>query len=667
MVETSRASRFDAVALEYAEDEKLLVPANELDQIWRYGAADAVVLDRLGSNAWSKRRARLETEIAQTAQRLLAKVRERDSMSAPRIEPPRLEYERFVSRFPFSETPDQLQAIADTLNDLASGKHMDRLVCGDVGFGKTEVALRAAAAAAFAGKQVAVIAPTTVLVKQHVQTFQQRFAGFGVRVAAISRLVKPSEASEVKDRLARGDVRIVIGTHALLGRGIAFKNLGLLVIDEEHRFGAAQKAKLRKLAVCVHTLTLTATPIPRTLQAALVGLQQMSVIATPPTERRAIRTLLIPFEEAAVREALMREHRRGGQSFVVCPRIEDIAPMETRLTRLVPSLDILVAHGKMSAEDIDRAMLRFANGRGDVLLATNIIESGLDLPSANTMLVWRADRFGLAQLHQLRGRVGRGRVRGIVYLLTDPEIKLARVTRKRLETIEGHYHLGSGFAISSHDLDLRGAGDLLGEDQAGHIKLIGAELYRWLLDRALRAARGNPPLEAWSPELNLGLTGWIPADYVPEQDLRIEIYARLARLLKVEEMEALRDEVEDRFGPIPKSLRQLFVLARLKAECRQARIARIDAGPLGIALAFQATELRQEELERLVRRSKGMLSWVNERLVSQRATNSKTERQRLIMRLVARLASISSDPCNKLVIPCLAARTKARIASAGEA
>ena len=586
-----------------------MAPVDELDRIWRYGAGDAVGLDRLDGEAWPKRRARIEGEIAETAQRLVALTREREARSAPKLIAPSRGYERFVARFPFSETPDQLRAIGDVLADLASGRPMDRLVCGDVGFGKTEVALRAAAAVALAGKQVAIVAPTTVLVRQHLQTFRRRFAGLGVEVGHLSRLVRPAEARAVKAGLADGTVDIVIGTHALTGQGVAFKDLGLVVIDEEQRFGLAHKRKLRDLARDVHVLTLTATPIPRTLHAAMLGLQDLSVIATPPAQRRPIRTIVGPFDEASLRQALVRERRRGGQSFVVCPRIEDIEPLAKRLATLVPELAVLLAHGKMPAAEIDDAMVRFADGDGDVLLATNIIESGLDVPRANTMLVWRADRFGLAQLHQLRGRVGRGRVRGICYLMTDPEAKIGAATRKRLATLETMDRLGAGFAISARDLDARGAGDLFGEDQAGHVKLIGMGLYRHLLERALRAARGEPPPDEWSPELNLGAAGRIPADYVPEAEVRINLYARLAKLTDESDVDALGEEIEDRFGTAPEPVRELFALTRLKHLCRRAGIARLDAGPQAIAVSFRRdTERRggDRTADRRLRRAPGV-------------------------------------------------------------
>ena len=624
-IETGGATT-DLLRLTYADDATLMVPVAEMDRIWRYGAsAEAVSLDRIDGEAWAKRRAKVEAEIAESAARLVEAVRSREASSAPKLVPPRAAYERFAARFSFSETPDQSAAIAAALADLASGRPMNRLVCGDVGFGKTEVALRAAAAAALAGKQVAVIAPTTVLVRQHVQVFERRFEGFGIGIGHLSRLVGATEAKAVKAGLVDGSIRIVIGTHALAGKGVRFADLGLVVIDEEQRFGAAHKAKLRALAEDTHVLSLTATPIPRTLQAALVGLQDLSVIATPPTRRQPIRTFTIPFDDATVREALLRERRRGGQSFFVCPHIEDIEPIAKRLTDLVPELETVVIHGRMPADAIDQAMVGFADGQGDVLLATNIIESGLDVPGANTMLIWRPDRFGLAQLHQLRGRVGRGRVRGIAYLLTDPAHKLARSTRKRLETLANLDRLGAGFAISAHDLDQRGAGDLFGEDQTGHITLIGVSLYQHLLSTAVAEARGRSASGEAPPELNIDAPGHVPADYVPEAEVRINLYARLARLVGEDEVEAIEEEIRNRFGPPPAAVERLIALARLREQCRVQGISRVDAGPQAIALTFAGAP-EPDMVAHAIARSKGALAWRNDRLVWSRASDALGDR-----------------------------------------
>jgi transcription-repair coupling factor (superfamily II helicase) len=625
----------EGVRLIYKDEAKLLVPVDELERVWRYGAeGEAVTLDRLKGEAWPKRRAEIEAEIQEAARDLVAAAKARSDTAAEKISPPRRAYERFVARFPFAETPDQARAIEDVLRDLASGRPMHRLVCGDVGYGKTEVALRAAAAAALAGKQVAIVAPTTVLVRQHLNTFRRRFAGTGVVVEQLSRLAKPAEAKRVKAGLADGSIGVVIGTQALAAKGVRFRDLALVVIDEEQRFGTAQKRKLQELASGAHLLMLTATPIPRTLQAASVGLVDLSLIATPPARRQPIRTFVMPFDPVTAREALLRERRRGGQSFVVCPRIDDLAPLAERLAEIAPELEVLQAHGKMPAEAIDETMVRFAEGEGDVLLATNIIESGLDVPRANTMLVWRPDRFGLAQLHQLRGRVGRGRVRGIAYLLTDPAETVAPATRKRLATLETLDRLGAGFAISARDLDLRGAGDLLGEEQAGHVKLIGADLYQHLLGRALRLARGEASGDESPPVLNLGVAGRIPEDYVPEPEVRINLYARLAKLGPEERAAALAHELEDRFGPMPEPVRELILAAEARKLCRGLRIPRVDAGPQAIALTFREDLVPHAAVQATTDHRDGALEWRGERLVLAQPTETSAERLQALLELL---------------------------------
>ena len=573
--------------LEYHDGAALLVPVDELRKVWRYGAeADVVPLDRLNANGWVRRRAEVEAAISDTALELVALSKTRDETEAPRITPPRQAYERFVARFAYPPTRDQEAAIEAILHDLHAGRPMNRLVCGDVGFGKTEVALRAAAVVALSGRQVAVAAPTTVLARQHLQTFQRRFAGLGVEIGHLSRLAKAAEARATKAGLASGEVGLVIGTHALAAKDVAFKDLGLLIIDEEQRFGAKLKADLHALAPGAHVLTLTATPIPRTLQAALVGLQDISVIATPPARRRPVRTLLSPFDPATIRTALQRERARGGQSFVVTPRIEDIEPLRAQLTDLAPDLTLLVAHGELPAEEVDEVMVRFADGDGDVLLATNIVESGLDVPRANTMLVHHPDRFGLAQLHQLRGRVGRGRVQASAYLLYDPAHPLSETARTRLETLIAYDRLGAGLAISARDLDIRGAGDLVGEDQAGHLKLIGVGLYQWLLERAVRQARGQPVDDRQEPELALGAEGELSETYIPDAEMRLNLYARLSRLDTPKAVRAFAHELEDRFGPPPVEAQTLLDLATLSRLARRLGVTRLSAGPKGVALDF---------------------------------------------------------------------------------
>jgi transcription-repair coupling factor (superfamily II helicase) len=573
----------EMIALEYAGGARRLVSPDEADRIWRYGTdADAVSLDKLDGSSWQKRRAAIQQAVEESAKGLAALAEERASLVAPVIDPDPAAYERFAGGFPFNETADQARAIAAVRDDLQRGKPMDRLVVGDVGYGKTEVALRAAALAALAGYQVVIAAPTTVLVRQHLASFQRRFEASGITVAGLSRLSSTAEKKAVKAGLADGSIQIVIGTGAVMARGVTYAKLGLVVIDEEQRFGAADKARLRGSGE-IHLLTLSATPIPRTLQMALVGLQQISIIATPPARRQPIRISLDEYDDGRIRTALLREKGRGGQSFVVVPRIEDMAPLAEKLHRIVPDLHLVEAHGKMPPTEIDAAMVGFAEGQGDILLATNIIEAGLDVPRANTMIVWRADRFGLAQLHQLRGRVGRGNWRGQIILLTGAGETIAERTMKRLRTLAAFDRLGAGFDISAQDLDMRGAGDLLGETQAGHMKLIGVDLYQHLLGAALREARGEK-VERWTPELNLGTSGTLSESWIPETDVRLALYIRLARIEDETELDAYEDELIDRFGPLPQPACELMTHAHLRLAARHAEIARVDAGPAAIAL-----------------------------------------------------------------------------------
>ncbi|MBO9723982.1 MAG: DEAD/DEAH box helicase [Novosphingobium sp.] len=573
--------RSEVIALEYARGSRRLVPVREAARIWRYGAdADAVALDKLDGSSWQKRRSGIAAAVSASAKELLALAQERARLTAPVLDPDAALYERFVNGFPFNETADQARAAQVVRDDLASGSPMDRLVIGDVGFGKTEIALRAAALAALAGHQVALAAPTTVLVRQHVQTFEQRFDALGIKVAGLSRLSTAAERKSIKDGLADGTIDIVVGTGAVMGKDVRFAKLGLVIIDEEQRFGAADKTRLRGRPD-VHLLATSATPIPRTLHRAMIGLQQMSIIATPPARRQPIRTSLIELDDARLRTALLRERARGGQSFVVVPRIDDIAPFSERLQRIVPDLVRIEAHGKLPPKEIDAAMIRFAGGDGDILLATNIIEAGLDVPLANTMVIWRADRFGLGQLHQLRGRVGRGHRRGQVLLVTEGPGIAAR-TMKRLRTLSTYDRLGAGFDIAAADLDLRGAGDPLSETQTGHMKLVGVDLYQHLFETALKRARGEEDLE-WLPDIAVPSAGALPAEWIPDEDIRLGLYVRIARADEEGEIEALEQELLDRFGPLPPDAQQLMAIARIALLARTAGVARVDAGPAAIA------------------------------------------------------------------------------------
>ena len=633
-LQSDGAGSRDTVRLDYAKEADLLAPIEALDRLWRYGSAgDAIRLDRLDSDAWSKRRQRIAGEIAETARALVALARARAETEAPSLKAPPGPYKTFSTGFRFSPTPDQAQAIAAVIDDLAAGRPMDRLVVGDVGFGKTEVALRAAAVAVLAGRQVALVAPTTVLVRQHVQTFTRRFAELGIAVGHLSRLTPPAEADRVRAGLADGSLRIVVGTHAVAAESVVFADLGLVIVDEEQRFGTAEKARLRGLGKGIHVLTLTATPIPRTLEAALVGLQDLSIMATPPARRRPIRTLVAPYDVATLRTALLREKARNGQSFVVVPRIAALGPLADALAEALPELTILSAHGRMAPEEVDAALVSFAEGEGDVLVATSIVESGLDVPRANTMVVCDAELFGMAQLHQLRGRVGRGRLQGICYLMTGAGETLSETTAQRLQGIAALDRLGAGMAIAARDLDLRGAGDLVGEEQAGHLRLIGLGLYQHLLGLAIREARGEI-VEDWAPEISIDRPGSLPVAYIPEAEMRLNLYVRLARISDLQEVVALGEELGDRFGPPPPEVEDLLSLAKLRALCRTIGVARVDAGPKAIAFSLRHHVVAADLMGRASSKQRSWLSLKGGRLVYARASDTSRERLDLASHLL---------------------------------
>lgn len=626
----------EVIRLAYARDERLLVPSRDAGRLWRYGSGEGgAKLDRLDSAGWAKRRDATAEGLQKLAADLVRLAEERQSGAAPKITPPAAAFERFVDRFPYPATADQRQAVREVLADLASGRPMDRLLIGDVGFGKTEVALRAAAAAALAGRQVAVAAPTTVLARQHFETFRRRFAPFGIEVGHLSRLVTGKPAAALKAGLADGSIRVVVGTHALVGGDVAFADLGLLVIDEEQRFGAAQKEKLRALGRgSGHVLSMSATPIPRTLQTALVGLQELSVLGTPPARRRPIRTLVAGGDDATLRQALMRERRRGGQSFVVVPQIEDIEPVAERLRGLMPDLSLRVAHGGLPPREIDATMVGFAAGDGDVLLATAIIESGLDVARANTMLILRPSLFGLAQLHQLRGRVGRGALQAYCYLLTAEGETLGEEAARRLGTLQALDRLGAGFAISAADLDQRGAGDLLGDRQVGHVKRVGLGLYQQMLAEALQRAQGRPPLQP--PPQVLGDVGFIPEEHVPEPETRIDLYHRIARAALPLQVGELADEIADRFGAVPPPLEALLRAASARALAGSLGVEQISLGPEGTALGFGAATAGKD-YDKAIRRIPD-LDWDGERLLLRRGAEDPVEQLDDVADLLERLA-----------------------------
>ncbi|MFN3656283.1 MAG: transcription-repair coupling factor [Pseudolabrys sp.] len=584
----------DCLEINYADDTKLYLPVENVDLLSRYGSEESgVELDRLGGGNWQARKAKMKARILAIAGDLIKIAAERMLREAPRLTVAAGAYDEFCAGFPYEETEDQLAAIESAVADLGKGRPMDRLVCGDVGFGKTEIALRAAFVAVLSGKQVAVVVPTTLLARQHFKTFSERFRGFPVNVAQASRLVAAGELAKVKAGLADGSVDIVVGTHALLGRGIKFKDLALLVVDEEQHFGVAHKEKLKTLRSEVHVLTLSATPIPRTLQLALTGVRDLSIIASPPVDRLAVRTFVTPFDPVTVREALLREKYRGGQSFYVCPRIEDLAGAKDFLDKNVPEVRTAVAHGQMPPAVLDDIMSAFYDGKYDVLLSTTIIESGLDIPTANTLIVHRADMFGLSQLYQLRGRVGRSKLRAYALFTLPSQKPITAQAERRLKVLQSLDTLGAGFQIASHDLDIRGAGNLLGEEQSGHIKEVGFELYQQMLEEAvtsLKAGITEPVADRWSPQITIGTPVMIPEDYVADLTVRLALYRRLAEIEDEKEIEPFAAELVDRFGSLPKEVEYLLQILTIKTLCRRANVEKIDAGPKGAVLSFRDNE-----------------------------------------------------------------------------
>ncbi|HVF36784.1 MAG TPA: transcription-repair coupling factor, partial [Sphingomicrobium sp.] len=578
----------DCVALSYAGGDKLYVPVENIDVLTRYGGGgDTASLDKLGGEAWQRRKSRMKERIREIAGELIKTAAIRATRPG-QVAAADTSFREFINRFPYEETDDQDRAIADVLEDLESGKPMDRLVCGDVGFGKTEVALRAAYVAAMAGYQVALVCPTTLLARQHHRNFIERFQGFPVNIGRLSRLVPAAEAKVTKEGIEKGTVDVVIGTHALLSKSVKFKKLGLVIVDEEQHFGVTHKERLKTLKEDVHVLTLTATPIPRTLQMAMSGLRELSVIQTPPVDRLAVRTYVAPWDGVVVREALLREHYRGGQSFMVAPRIADLPDLEDWLREQVPEVKAVTAHGQMSPTEVEERMSAFYDRKYDLLLSTSIVESGLDIPSANTLVIHRADRFGLAQLYQLRGRVGRSKTRAYAYLTTRPEGSLTEGADKRLQVLANLDSLGAGFQLASHDLDIRGAGNLLGDEQSGHIKEVGFELYQAMLEEAIleqKSGVGERRGE-FTPQINVEAPILIPEAYVPDLDLRMGLYRRLGEIDDQQGVEAFAAELIDRFGKLPSETRNLLQIVETKINCRKACIAKLDVGAKGAVVTF---------------------------------------------------------------------------------
>ena len=641
----------DCLKIIYAHDDKLFVPVENIDVLSRYGSDDEnVQLDVLGGSAWQAKKAKVKEKIKDIAEKLIKIAAERHLKTAECFITQGGVYDEFCSKFPFSETEDQLHAIQDVLQDLGAGEPMDRLVCGDVGFGKTEVALRAAFTVAMSGAQVALIVPTTLLARQHYLNFVERMSGFPLKVRMLSRLTTAKEAKETKEGLKSGAVDVVIGTHALLAKDIAFSNLGLLIIDEEQHFGVAHKEKLKALKSDVHVLTLSATPIPRTLQLSLTGVKQLSIIATPPVDRLAARTFVMPFDAVMIKEAIYREKFRGGQTFFVCPRVSDIPQMEKALHNLVPDVKIAVAHGQMPAKQLEDIIGAFADGKYDVLLSTTIIESGIDMPRVNTMIIHRADMFGLAQLYQLRGRIGRSKIRGYCYFTVPPRKKLNAVAEKRLNILQALDTLGAGFSLASHDMDIRGSGNVLGTEQSGHIKDVGIALYHQMLEeeilrqKAGHEAQMNAALQNsdWAPQITTGVPLLIPEEYVRDLGVRLGLYRRIGALKDTAELADMREELIDRFGPVPPEVENLLQTIEIKQLCYRANIAKVDAGAKGILIAFHNNKFAAaDKLIDLVARSFGVFKIrPDQKLFVDRDLSSYAERIAILKKTVSKLLEL---------------------------
>lgn len=585
--------RHDCLALEYAGNDKLYLPVENIELISRYGTDQGLVsLDKLGGASWQNRQLKVKKQLRTIAKYLMDIAAKRMLKTAPVIDASDGAFQDFCRRFAFVETEDQEKAIMDVITDLAQGIPMDRLICGDVGFGKTEVALRAAFLAVNQGYQVGVIAPTTILARQHYHVFKKRFEGLDYRIEQISRLVSPSKVRDIKKETEDGNISILIGTHALLSESVKFKNLGLLIVDEEQMFGVKQKEIIKELCNNIHVLTLSATPIPRTLQMSLLGIKEMSLIATPPVDRRAIQTTLSEEDPIVIHQAIRHEVDRGGQVFYVCPRISDLDALYTSLQKIFPNLTITLAHGRLKPEQIEERLMKFISGEAHILLSTQIIESGIDIPNANTMIIHNAHLFGLSQLYQLRGRIGRSARQAYAYLIIPQGRMLNPTAVKRLQVMSTLDALGAGFTLASHDMDIRGAGNLLGEEQSGHIKDVGVELYQEMLKQAVNSLKKAGSLdseedEIWSPVLSLGLSVSLPENYIQDIETRMGLYRRFGTLIHNDQVNDMRAELLDRFGRLPPEAENLVATIKIKILCRNANIQKVESGPNGVLFTFR--------------------------------------------------------------------------------
>ncbi len=654
----------DCLKLVYDGGDKLFLPVENIDMVTRFGLDEEdAALDKLGGASWQSRKAKLKKKLLLSAEALLKIAAERQVKSGEILEAPAGSYDEFSARFPYMETEDQARSIVEVKDDLSRGRPMDRLICGDVGFGKTEVALRAAFVAVAGKMQVALICPTTLLARQHYKNFKERFAGFPVKVAQLSRIVPARAQQETREGLKDGAVNIVIGTHALLAKNVQFKNLGLLIVDEEQHFGVAQKEKLKELKSDVHVLTLSATPIPRTLQMALTGVRDLSLITTPPVDRLAIRSFVMPFDPVVIREAIQREMHRGGKTFVVTPRIKELGEVKAQLTELIPDAKLAVAHGQMAASELDDIMNDFYDNKYDVLISTAIIESGLDIEAANTIIIHNAHMLGLSQLYQLRGRVGRGKLRAYAYFLLPNHRLLSKNATRRLEVMQTLDSLGAGFTLASHDMDIRGFGNLVGEEQSGHIKEVGIELYQQMLEEAVAQLKSQAPpnggvrsnvisdpatstgLNDWSPQINLGLPVLIPESYVDDLQLRLGLYRRAASLHTEADIESFAAELIDRFGAMPEETKTLISTLGLKLLCKRAGIERLDIGPKGAVISFRNNVFADPDaLIAYIGKYKALKIRPDQKIVLAREWTSDEEKLSAVKKLAGEIAGLTKNP-----------------------
>jgi transcription-repair coupling factor (superfamily II helicase) len=604
----------DYLILEFAGTDKLYVPLDRLNQVQRYSGAEGHVprLDRLGGTSWAKTTARVKKDIEEMAHELVDLYANRELVHRPSYGRDSTLYHEFEAAFEYEETPDQTRAIEDIIQDMGADKPMDRLVCGDVGYGKTEVAMRAAFKAVEENRQVAVLVPTTLLAHQHYDNFAERFAPFPTRVALLSRFQSAKESKAILKDVAAGVIDVVIGTHRLLQKDVQFRNLGLVIIDEEQWFGVKHKERLKQLRTQVDVLTLTATPIPRTLQMAMASVRDLSIIDTPPPGRLAIRTQVIRFSEKAVREAILRELGRGGQVYFVHNRVETMERTGAWLHQLVPEARIVMAHGQMDSKPLEAVMLKFFKHEADVLIASAIIQSGLDVPNANTIIVNRADTFGLAQLYQLRGRVGRGGEQAYAHFLIPDEGSLTTDAQKRLTAIQQFTELGSGFRIAAADLEIRGAGNLLGKQQSGHIAAIGLDLYMQMVEQAVQRLKGQVVEEEPDPTLQLSVSAYIPESYVADSHHRLSLYKRLSSCGQLGDLALLHGEIEDRYGPAPEAVERLFEVMQIRLLAKQLRLSSVVEQPNGVAITFDAkATVPEQAVQTLMDRYKKRLRFLS--------------------------------------------------------